>query len=255
MEDLRTTNQTRHAEAATAKPSAALSVGIEPPSFSRRIDLQRPVRRASRGYSRFVAAMKVVLPAAALAMVGLMAVWPSLYELPSPRIAADRGQLEMINPRYFSADEQKQPYSVTAVKADRSADDENMMLLDQPQAEMTESDGTWVTIRSNQGWYDQQTGILRMRGDVHVMRDDGNEFTTAEADADVKKGTAWGDVAVVGQGPQGEINANGFRMTDRGKSIIFLNSSSAQIQAAQMPPAKNGDGEGAPEERPGGQQP
>lgn len=240
VDDLRTTNAMKSDSTVSGKLAAAMRVDIAPPSFSRRIDRQRPVRRASRGYSRFVSAMKVALPAAALAMVGLLAAWPSLNELPSPRIAADRGQLEMINPRYFSADEQKQPYSVTAAKADRSSEDENLVLLDQPQAEMTENDGSWVTIRSNQGWYDQQTGILRMRGEVHILRDDGNEFTTDEADADVRKGTAWGDVAVVGQGPQGEINANGFRMTDRGKSIIFINSSTAQIQAA---------------ERPGGQQP
>ncbi|HEY0835660.1 MAG TPA: LPS export ABC transporter periplasmic protein LptC [Azospirillum sp.] len=194
---------------------------------------RRVTRPVGRVYSRFVSLMKFALPALALALLALVAAWPSLTEPPKPKIVADKGQLEMIKPRYFSADEQNQPYSLVAVRAEQSADQPGIVLLDQPEAEMTERAGTWVTMRSDFGWYDQNTGILKMRGAVHVMRDDGNEFTTDEAFADVRNGTAWGDVKVAGQGPQGEINAQGFRMTDRGKVVQFLNSSSATVQSAE----------------------
>ncbi|AWK87919.1 LPS export ABC transporter periplasmic protein LptC [Azospirillum thermophilum] len=175
--------------------------------------------------------MKFALPALALAMVALLAAWPSLTTPPRSRLAADKGQLEMIKPRYLSADEKNQPYSVVASRADQSANQPNIIELDQPEAEMTENDGSWVTIKSEKGWYNQDTGILKMRGSVHVLRDDGREFTTEEADTDVRKGTAWGDSPVVGQGPQGEINAQGFRMSDRGKTMIFLNQAKAGVQS------------------------
>jgi lipopolysaccharide export system protein LptC len=135
-------------------------------------------------------------------------------------------------------DEDNQPFSLVAVKADRIADQPDIVLLDQPEAEMTQTDGTWVTMRSDKGWYNQVTGILKMRGHVRVMRDDGNEFTTEEADSDIRKGTAWGDVHVVGQGPQGVINAEGFRLSDRGKTMVFLNQSKADVQAAESPGGK-----------------
>jgi len=193
---------------------------------------RRVIRPVSRSYSRVVTLLKLVLPALALALVALVAAWPALNELPKPHIAADKGQLEMIKPRYFSADEKDQPFSVTAERAEQSTDQPGILLLDKPEAEMTETEGTWVTMRSERGWYDQNTGILKMRGAVHVMRDDGSEFTTEEAFSDVRKGTAWGDVHVEGQGPQGVVLADGFRMSERGRVMTFLNSANAAVQSA-----------------------
>lgn len=212
----------------------ALSLDPTAPQAHRR----RVTRPVSRGYTRFVTWMKFALPALALAMVALLAAWPSLTELPRARISADKGQLEMLKPRYYSADERNQPFSVVATKADKSADQPNIVLMEDPVAEMTQTDGTWVTIKSDKGWYNQETGILKMRGHVHVMRDDGNEFTTEEAESDVRKGAAWGDAHVDGQGPQGLINAEGFRMSDRGKTITFLNQSKANVQADDSPGGK-----------------
>lgn len=199
----------------------------------RDVHRRRTVRPVSRSYSRIVTAMKLVLPATALALVALVAAWPVLNELPKPRISADKGQLEMIKPRYFSADEKDQPYSITARRAEQSTDQPGILVLDMPEAEMTETAGTWVNMRSDRGWYDQNTGILKMRGSVHVLRDDGSEFTTEEAYSDVRKGTAWGDVHVEGQGPQGVVLAEGFRMTERGRNIVFLNSANAAVQSAE----------------------
>ena len=214
-------------ETAAARPIP----GSAPGEFGTRVlHRRREIRPVSRFHSRLVVSLRFVLPALALALLALLAAWPSLTEPPRPKISADKGQLEMIKPRYYSADEQNQPFSVTAAEADQSTDQPGIILLDQPEAEMTEKEGTWVTIRSDKGWYNQDTGILKMRGHVRLIRDDGHEFTTEEADADVKKGTAWGDAPVVGQGPDGVIDAKGFRLSDRGKTIVFLNESKAAIQ-------------------------
>jgi len=193
---------------------------------------RRTVRPVSRTYSRLVNLMKVALPTLALMLVALVAAWPTLTELPRPRLSADKGQLEMIRPHYFSADEKNQPYSVVAARAEQSTDQPGIVVLEQPEAEMTEKDGTWVTMRSQWGWYDQNTGILKMRGSVHVLRDDGTEFTTEEAYSDVRRGTAWGEAHVEGQGPQGVVLGEGFRMAERGRNIVFLNSK-ASMQSAE----------------------
>lgn len=205
---------------------------------AKRVHRRRDTRPVSRLYSRFVTGMKVVLPASALALVAVLAAWPSLNSVPTPRIAADKGQTEMVKPRYFSVDEHNQPFSLVAAQADKSTDQPDIVLLELPEAELTETGGTWVTIRSDKGWYNQATGILLMRGHVRFLRDDGSEFTTEEAETDIRKGNAWGNVPVVGQGPQGEINAKGFRMTDHGKTVVFLNQSKAEVQAAERPGGK-----------------
>ncbi|WP_448206025.1 LPS export ABC transporter periplasmic protein LptC [Azospirillum sp. sgz302134] len=221
-----------------ASAGPAPLTAVRPDAPVPRAHRRRTIKPASRGYSRFVTLMKFSLPALALAVMALIAAWPTLNELPTPKITADKGQTEMVKPRYFSVDQQSRPYSLVAQKADKMADQPDIVLLDQPEMEMTQTDGAWVTIRSDKGWYDQNTGILKMRGHVRVLRDDGNEFTTEEAESDIRKGTAWGDVHVVGQGPQGVINADGFRLSDRGKTMVFLNQSKADVQAAERPGGK-----------------
>lgn len=53
---------------------------------AKRIHRRREIRPVSRVYSRFVTGMKFALPALALAVMALIAVWPSLTELPTLRI-------------------------------------------------------------------------------------------------------------------------------------------------------------------------
>lgn len=200
---------------------------------------RRSFRPAGRGYSRFVSMAKFGLAGSALALVALLAAWPTLKEIPQPHIGVERGQPEISRPRFISSDDANQPYSVTATRAQEQADEPNIVSLEQPEAEMTENTGAWVTLRGDRGWYDRKTGILKMNGHVRILRDDGSELRTEEAFILVRDGTAWGDVYTEGQGPQGEIKAQGFRMKDRGKTMTFLNGSNANVTpmaAAGTPP-------------------
>ena len=201
---------------------------------------RRSSRPAGRGYSRFVSMAKFGLAGSALALVALLAAWPTLKEIPQPRIGVERGQPEISRPRFISSDDANQPYSVTATRAQELADQPNIVSLEQPEAEMTENTGAWVTLRGDRGWYDRKTGILKMNGHVRILRDDGSELRTEEAFILVRDGTAWGDVYTEGQGPQGEIKAQGFRMKDRGKTMTFLNGTNANVTpmaTAGEPPA------------------
>lgn len=171
--------------------------------------------------------MKLALPLAALGIMALVAAWPTFVE-PTPRkLAQEPGDSELLKPRYFSVDEKGQPFSLNAKRAKELEAGAGLFDLDEPEAEMTELDGSWVTLRSNYGRYNRDDRLLHMTGAVRILRDDGTEYHTEEAYADIESGTAWGDVRIVGQGPQGEVAAEGFRMTDRGKTMVFLNRTAA----------------------------
>ena len=101
-----------------------------------------------------------------------------------------------------------------------------------PVAEITQADGTWITMSGDQGRYHQPSGHLLMMGHVHVLRDDGFEFFTSLAHMDTRSGTAWGDEHVDGQGPSGEITADGFRIYDHGRTVTFLQGSSATVSGS-----------------------
>lgn len=175
--------------------------------------------------------MKVVLPLGALGILATVVAWPSLVDTQGVRGAVDAGESELVRPRFYSVDESGQPFSMTAESAHEPDGDAGLVDLVAPSAEMTEKDGSWVTLSSRTGTFDRHTDILHMVEDVHIIRDDGTEYTTSDAYANVKNGEAWGDARVVGQGPQGEINAEGFRLTDRGRTIVFVNQSSANLSS------------------------
>lgn len=188
------------------------------------------IRRFGRAYSRLVTGLKFILPAAALALIAVIAAWPTLINSP-PVFKKPEGNLsEIVNPKYLSVDERKQPYSLTAERADQSDKFSGLTALTKPQAEMFDQSGAWVVVTAREGWYDRASGVVRMVSDVHVLRDDGGEFTTDEAFSDVRDGNAWGDRRVVGQGPSGEIDADGFRLTEHGKNVVFINDSAAKLR-------------------------
>jgi lipopolysaccharide export system protein LptC len=190
------------------------------------------------GYSRLVQTMKVALPLTALGILALVASWSVLVEPTARKFAEQPGDSELLKPRYFSVDEKGQPFSLTAKRAKESDSETGIVNLEEPEAEMTETGGGWVTLRSRTGFYNRQTRLLRMVGAVRILRDDGTEYHTEEAFSDIAAGTSWGDVPIVGQGPQGEVAAEGFRMTDRGKTIVLVNRSAVSTPTG---PAKAQD--------------
>jgi len=190
----------------------------------------RKVTRFGRAYSRFVALSKFVLPALALGLIAVIAAWPSLINAPALFKKPEGNLSEIVNPKYLAVDDRKQPYSLTAERADQSGELPGLTALTKPEAEMFDQSGAWVVITADKGWYDRQTGVVRMVTNVHVLRDDGGEFTTDEAFSDVRKGSSWGDRRVVGQGPTGDIDADGFRLTENGKNVVFINDNAARVR-------------------------
>lgn len=180
---------------------------------------------------------KVVLPLAALGILALVAAWPSFVETTPPKLATNPTDSDLLQPRYFAVDEKGQPFSLTAKRAKEKDPESGLVDLDEPEAEMTEIGGAWVTIRGRDGEYNRQTKILRLKGDVRILRDDGTEYRTEEAYTDIAAGTAWGDSYIVGQGPQGEVAGQGFRMSDRGKTMVFTNRAAVATPAGPPPDA------------------
>lgn len=200
----------------------------------------RRQRRVGRGYSRLVRLMKVALPLAAVALLVVIVLWPRLRdamqaEAPQPALEAD-GPMQMISPRLASRDANNQPFVVQATSVTQSEEDADAMLLDGPRAELTLKDGRQVTLAADNGRYDQREGALILEGGVTVERDDGTVFSTDRAFVDVRAGSAWGSAPVMGRGPFGRLEAAGFRISDRGGSVVFLGPSRMTLEQGEELP-------------------
>ena len=188
------------------------------------IDRQRPQDR----YSRFVAAAKRLLPLLAVALLALVALWPRvginfqhLANLPriDPREAHD---LRMVNPHYTGVDRDNRPYVLTADAARQLSSDINDLIgLEGPKADVTSAAGGWIEISAYAGTYQPQPQTLDLFGNVALYMDRGDEFHTDSATIDLARNSAEGREPVTGQGPFGHVESEGFRVLDRGDTLMF----------------------------------
>lgn len=179
-------------------------------------------------YSRFVARAKQVLPLIAFGLLVLIAIWPRLDirfdrlgVIPKldPRLAHD---LRMLNARYTGIDRENRPFVLTADAAEQFSNDVNDLIgLEGPKADMSTQNGGWFEASAYTGTYQPQSKTLDMFGNVALFGDRGDEFHTDSARVDLVHSTAQGDEHVTGQGPFGHVEAAGFRVLDRGATIIF----------------------------------
>jgi lipopolysaccharide export system protein LptC len=182
----------------------------------------------NRSYSRFVGLAKRILPAVAVILLGLVAIWPRLQaemarvHFPVPRLDPREAQdLRMVNARYTGIDRQNRPFIVTAEVARQNPNVDDLVALEGPRGDLTSTSGAWFELNGYTGLYQPNAQLLDMFGNVALFQDKGNEFHTDSAHIDMAGGNADGSDPVDGQGPFGHITGQGFRIRDHGDIIIF----------------------------------
>ncbi len=197
---------------------------------------ERVPRRHTRHYSSFVMMMKFALPLVALLLIALVVAWPHIQSSDSRfRIGFANLQVKeaddpsMVNPRYLGSDSDDQPYSVTAEIARRLAKDGMVVELDRPKADIALEDGTWLVLTANRGIYGREAEVLDLVGSVVLYHDTGYEFLTEKAKIDLDKSMASGSEPIRGQGPFGNLQAEGFRLVSKGETIYFTGKSKLVI--------------------------
>ncbi len=204
------------------------------PSRQRRVPSAGSIDRRHR----LVQAMKLLLPLVATGLLGLLLLWPEL-EGNDGRLSFRRGPavvpeaLQLVAPRFQGIDDLGRPYTVTARVA-RQVGQEELMLLDRPQADILLNDGAWVYIEANNGRYDKPAQHLDLEGDVRIFHDSGLLFRTEEASLQIDQGSADGDRSTWAQGSFGTIQSEGFELRDRGAVMIFTGKAHAVLEGRQQ---------------------
>jgi lipopolysaccharide export system protein LptC len=195
-------------------------------------------------YSRRVALLKRVLPAIGLALVLLVAAWPRLRLLiDSARLGIpaidlkEARELKMVNPRYSGIDRHNRPFLVTADIARQSPDRDDLMSLEKPVATMHPHPTATIRLTAFTAIYQQQAQLLDLFDNVNLWRDDGTRFVTSSAHVNLADDTAKGHDFVVGHGPAGDISGQGFRVDDRGSTVVFTGKSDLLLKASRPDPA------------------
>ena len=173
---------------------------------------------------------KGVLPLIAAGLIATVAAWPYLQEndaFPLPivswsEVAID---LKLVGPEFTGVDRYDRPYMLTAQEARQARDDPELVTLSQPQGDITLQDQSWITLSAETGSFYKDMEILDLAGSVNLFHDKGYEFRTLSAQFDMQSGVASGDDRIVGQGPFGRIEAEGFRIKGNGNVVQFVGKS------------------------------
>lgn len=219
---------------ATQQQRAGVS---KPPPTVRNLPTEPPPKLSGRNrYSIVVGFLKVMLPALAVALILLVVVWPELsrdgrdFRVRVSDITLEQtDSLTMLNARFEGVDDKDQPFTLTADEATRTTANENLIHLELPKGDITLDDGTWMAVTARKGRYRRDTKMLHLNGEVTLYHDRGFELRTQAAQVDLEAGVAHGSQAVEGQGPFGDLEAEGFQVLDSGARVLFTGKSRAVL--------------------------
>jgi len=131
----------------------------------------------------------------------------------------------MVNPRFVGTDSENKPFSITADLARSQGSVTEKVELEMPKADITLDDGSWLVLTAESGVFAHRENTLDLEGSVNLFHDSGYEFRTEKAAINLDTGAATGNLPVEGQGAFGTLNAEGFKLVDKGRTIYFTGKS------------------------------
>lgn len=217
------------------------SLGKKQPTVPPKIDQRTKQRdmaisarqqsRVSPNYGRFVGAMRVLLPTVATGLIILVLVWPQLdqqqrrFSLGPAKIDKSAAKnLTMLNGRYAGILEEK-PFTITATAARQKNASKMEFSLQGPKVDVMMQNGSWAAITAKDGFYNHKRQLLELTGGVNLFHDTGYEFRTKNTVVDLRAGDARGVDPIEGQGPLGNLQAEGFVLFYKTKRVLFTGRS------------------------------
>lgn len=182
--------------------------------------------RVNRGYSVAVRGLRLVLPLVALAIVAVVFAWPNMDDpiAPIPReeiIPQESGRNELINPRFESMNAKMQPYIITAARAEQAMNNQKIIMMDSPIANITLNPETMIEGEGRNGTYNQQDETLILKGDVKIRHSNGYVLESPYLHIDLRADLATTQEPVHISGPAAQAQAAGLR-ADHASGIVIL---------------------------------
>ncbi|MEQ9643605.1 MAG: LPS export ABC transporter periplasmic protein LptC [Alphaproteobacteria bacterium] len=180
-----------------------------------------------RRYGRFVGLAKWLLLAIAMLVVLAVLAWPGAFtnrggfQLGFASLENVDGSLTMVSPRYTGTDNAGRPFVITAESAQQDELDQQRVTMHTLQADVTMTDGTWLSLSAEKGLYDRTRQTLRLDGPIDIFSDRGYEFHGTGAEMDLAAGVAVTTQPVQGHGPFGALRANRMTVKERGQYLLF----------------------------------
>jgi lipopolysaccharide export system protein LptC len=171
-----------------------------------------PVRRLRLGLAVFAIVVG--------AMVVGQASWRSLASS-KLRTQASSTPLLLDKPRFTGVLKDGRPFLITADRAERDPDDQDLVRLSAPTLVRGygRPDASQATAKN--GVYREAAHTLLLTQDVKITNGEGYEFDAPQALIDMRTGEVSGNAGVAGSGPNASTRANAYSVKDEGDRVIL----------------------------------
>ncbi len=130
----------------------------------------------------------------------------------------------LIGPKFLGLDKKRQPYKVSASKAMKVNNKNDIFNLEYPKGEITSSSEIFF-LEGNQGVFDKPNQFLKLTGEVVFSDKKKFSFHTSEATMDFRKKIILGRQKVSGKKENSTIFSEGFQIEQKTNKIIFTGKS------------------------------
>ncbi len=183
----------------------------------------------SRSYSRFIRAMRYILPLLALGLLAVVVTWSEIdhkiVAIPQEDLLSPSenilGQTELTNPKFDTVDEFNQPISVTADQALQNQSNPDIIHLKKPIANFKTEGGNAIYVESLNGTLEQKEEKLFLQDKIKITHDDGYVLEGNELRLNMKTKQAFSDKDVKITSDRAVINAQGLDGNMETGIIIF----------------------------------
>jgi lipopolysaccharide export system protein LptC len=134
-------------------------------------------------------------------------------------------------PRFDGYDDNDQPYTLTAMTAQRRRDNPVLVDLVNPRLK----DATSTTVQAREGIWNSETEELDLSGDVVMTDAGGYTFTSQKTRMFVREGRVEGQEPLTGFGPVGEVKADAYEVLDDGNRILLKGNVWTKFTAKKRP--------------------
>ena len=127
-------------------------------------------------------------------------------------------------PLFMGLDKKQQPFKISAQKATRFTDSDNIFNLEKPNGEIETNSETFY-IYGNKGVFNNSNQTLLINGNVKFTNKTSMKFETSVAEFDFRKQILIGNKSVIGRKNDSIIKSEGFKIINKENKVIFLGKS------------------------------
>jgi len=203
--------------------------------------------RAQR-HSRRVRVLKFAVPLLAALIAVAFPIYsylaaPVSVSVQTEGTAFSNGKLVMANPKLNGFTKQKQPYSMTALRAIQDVSTQGIIELEGIDAKVPIAPDNVAAVKATHGTYDRDGNTMNLTTDITITTTDGMQAKFKSVFLDMGKGTMkTGDPVDVSRGGS-RITANSLSVQDNGKILVFENKVRVNIDSAALKTAEGNSGE------------